>query len=63
MTEAIVYTSKHGSTEAYAGMLSDRTGIPAYTLKEALKKGLLKNSEQFMTALLNADFRGSRIYH
>ena len=38
MTEAIVYTSKHGSTEAYAGMLSDRTGIPAYTLKEALRK-------------------------
>ena len=32
-------------------------------LQEGKIKGLLKNSEQFMTAILNADFSGSCIYH
>ncbi|MGN0907238.1 MAG: hypothetical protein ACI4NM_08820 [Bullifex sp.] len=37
MIKAIVYTSKSGSTEAYARMLSVNTGIPAHSLRDALK--------------------------
>ena len=37
MIKAIVYTSKNGSTEWYAKLLSEKTGIPSYTLKEASK--------------------------
>lgn len=37
MTEAIIYTSNAGSTEKYAKLLSEKIGVPAYTLSEALK--------------------------
>lgn len=33
--EAIVYSSMTGSTAQYAQMLSEKTGLPAYTLTEA----------------------------
>ena len=33
--QAIVYTSNTGHTERYAQLLSGRTGLPAYPLKEA----------------------------
>ena len=33
--DAIVYTSNTGTTEAYAKLLSDKTGLPAYALKDA----------------------------
>ncbi len=41
---AIVYTSNTGFTERYAKMLSEKTGLPVYTLKEAKRK-LEKGSE------------------
>ncbi len=39
--KAIVYTSNTGYTKEYAEILSNKTGLPVYTLKEAnkLKKG------------------------
>jgi hypothetical protein len=36
--QAIVYTSKTGSTKRYAEMLSAETGLPAYALDAAGKK-------------------------
>lgn len=33
--KAIVYTSNTGTTKAYAELLSDKTGLPLYTLSEA----------------------------
>ena len=33
--KAIVYTSQTGHTQRYAQMLAERTGVPAYSLKEA----------------------------
>ena len=42
--EAIVYTSNTGSSAQYARLLSQETGLPIYTLKDALKK-LLRKSE------------------
>ena len=42
--KAIVYESNTGFTERYAKTLSEKTGIPAYTLKEA-KKAVPKDSE------------------
>ena len=33
--EAIVYTSNTGNTEQYARMLASRTGLPAYSAKDA----------------------------
>lgn len=41
---AIVYESNTGFTERYARTLSEKTGVPAYTLKEA-KKAVVKDSE------------------
>lgn len=34
---AIIYTTNAGSTEEYPGLLSQETGLPAYSLKEAKK--------------------------
>ena len=34
MIEAIVYTSKTGNTKEYARILSEKTGLPYYSLKE-----------------------------
>ncbi len=36
--EAIVYTSNTGHTEEYAGLLGEKTGLPVYELKEAVKR-------------------------
>ena len=35
---AIVYTSNTGFTARYAALLSEETGLPAYSIKEAGKK-------------------------
>lgn len=35
--EAIIYTTNTGSTERYAKLLSNETGLPAYSLAEAKK--------------------------
>ncbi len=42
--KAIIYESNTGFTERYAKTLSEKTGVPAYTLKEA-KKAVPKDSE------------------
>ena len=36
--KAIVYTSQTGHTQRYAQMLSERTGVPAWSAKEAKEK-------------------------
>ena len=36
--KAIVYTSNTGFTERYAKLLSEKTGLPVYTLKQAKKE-------------------------
>ncbi len=51
--KAIVYTSKTGSTERYAQMLSKATGVPAYPAKEASKR-LPRGSEVFYMGWLRA---------
>ena len=35
---AVVYTTNTGSTERYARLLAERTGLPAYSLAEAKKE-------------------------
>ena len=35
---AIIYTTNTGSTERYAGLLAQETGLPAYSLAEAKEK-------------------------
>ena len=45
MIAAIVYTSNTGSAEQYARLLSEKTGLPVYALKDALKKVLPRGSE------------------
>lgn len=39
MIDTIIYTSNTGYTEKYAKMLSEATGIKAYRIKDAPKKG------------------------
>lgn len=36
--KAIIYESNTGSTKQYAEMLSEKLGVPAYSLKEACRK-------------------------
>lgn len=36
---AIIYTTNTGSTERYAKLLAQKTGLPAYSLAEAKKRG------------------------
>lgn len=43
--KAIIYTSNTGSTERYARLLAEQTGLPAYSLteaKEAVPAGAVK---------------------
>ena len=43
--KAIIYTSNTGSTERYARLLAEQTGLPAYSLaeaKEAVPAGSVK---------------------
>ena len=35
---AIIYTTNTGSTECYARLLTQKTGLPAYSLAEAKKR-------------------------
>lgn len=35
---AIIYTTNTGSTEHYAKLLAQKTGLPAYSLAEAKKR-------------------------
>ena len=51
--KAIVYTSQTGFTRQYAQLLSEKTGIPAYELKEAAGK-LPRDSEVFYMGWLMA---------
>ena len=38
MIQAIVYTSQTGYTQRYAQLLAEKTGVPAYSTKEARGK-------------------------
>ena len=37
--DAIIYTTNTGSTEQYAKLLAQKTGLPACSLAEAKKRG------------------------
>lgn len=50
--KAIVYTSQTGHTQRYAQMLAERTGVPAYSLKEAGKS--LRRGEENPGGLLHS---------
>ncbi len=38
VSNAIIYTTNTGSTECYARLLTQKTGLPAYSLAEAKKR-------------------------
>lgn len=50
--QAIVYASMTGHTAQYAGMMSEKTGVPAYTLKEAEGKVNAKTPVLYMSWLM-----------
>ena len=50
--QAIVYTSMTGYTAQYATLLSKKTGLPVYTLQEAVKKIPPKMPVLFMSWLM-----------
>ena len=50
--KAIVYTSQCGHTQRYARMLSEKTGVPAYSMKEAREKLQLKDEVFYMGWLM-----------
>jgi len=53
MIEAIVYESNAGHTKKYAEMLSEKTGLKAYTIKEAKKNVKKKSDIIFMSWVKN----------
>ena len=56
--KAIVYTSQTGHTQRYAQMLSEKTGVPAWSAKEAREK-LQRGDEIFyMGWLMAGDVKG-----
>ena len=58
--KAIVYTSQTGFTQRYAQLLSQKVGVPAYSVKEAAGK-LPRESEVFyMGPIIAGGLRGWR---
>ena len=39
--DAIIYTTNTGSTEQYAKLLAQKTGLPTYSLAEAKKRNFV----------------------
>ena len=58
MIQAIVYTSKTGYTQRYAELLAERTGVPAYSAKEARGKLRPKAEIFYMGWLLAGTVQG-----
>lgn len=52
--DAIVYVSKHGSTERYAKLLAEKLSLRAYKLKDAIAS-LKQGSKIIYLACVRAD--------
>ena len=55
---AIVYTSNTGYTAEYARLLADKTGLPVYSLEEAIKKLPAGNSIVYLGWLMAGHVQG-----
>lgn len=53
MIDAIIYESNAGHTKKYAEMLAEKTGLKAYTLKEAAKNVSKKSDVIYMSWVKN----------
>lgn len=58
MIQAIVYTSQTGYTQRYAQLLAEKTGVPAYSAKEARGKLPSKAEIFYMGWLLAGTVKG-----
>ena len=58
--KAIVYTSHTGHTQRYAQMLSEKTGIPCYSLKEARSRLQQGDDIFFMGWLMAGTVQGAQ---
>ena len=56
--EAIIYTSNTGSTKRYAEMLSRKTGLAVYSLKDASKKVAANSEIIYMGWLMGSGIKG-----
>ena len=56
--KAIVYTSQTGFTQRYAKLLSEKTGVPAYSVKEAAKELQKKDDIFYMGWLMGGRVKG-----
>ena len=56
--KAIVYTSHTGHTQRYAQLLAERTGVPAYSMKEAREKLRPKDEIFYMGWLMAGTVKG-----
>ena len=56
--KAIVYTSQTGFTQRYAQLLAERTGVPAYSMKEAREKLRPKDEIFYMGWLMAGTVKG-----
>ena len=56
--KAIFYTSHTGHTQRYAQLLAERTGVPAYSMKEAREKLRPKDEIFYMGWLMAGTVKG-----
>ena len=52
--DAIIYTTNTGSTEQYAKLLAQKTGLPAYSIAEAKKRGFAGAEVVYLGWVLSA---------
>ena len=56
--DAIIYTTNTGSTEQYARLLAQKTGLPAYSLAEAKKRGFVRTEVVYLGWIMAGSVKG-----
>ena len=56
--DAIIYTTKTGSTEQYAKLLAQKTGLPAYSIAEAKKRGFVGAEVVYLGWIMAGSVKG-----
>ena len=56
--DAIIYTTNTGSAEQYARLLAQKTGLPAYSLAEAKKRGFVRTEVVYLGWIMAGSIKG-----
>ena len=56
--DAIIYTTNTGSTEQYAKLLAQKTGLPTYSLAEAKKRNFVGAEAIYLGWIMAGSVKG-----